>query len=397
MSVATPEPVVEVAPAGPSRRVMKRDGWLRGAGAALLRSIVGIALCFHPLTALLVVGWTFRLMRRRIHRAWWKRSPERERLAFDDYAQELGIEIAAGATPRWLLGERGEWGRLRRLPAALAGGLVANLRAGVVATACTYAVTFPGCFLWLAAWYDGWNNSFNKGYEQAAVGPATGLLGNALFILAMIYVPMAWGHMAAAGDGRAFFQFALVMRLVRHRLGAVVIYAWLFSVLTLPTSIMRLMPGFFTSIDPTLATASAERIQRVAQQYIGVCGVYVFLAFVAAHLLAGRLYRTAVLKLLERDPAAAEELPGAIQRGLARLGLLPAEPARRRHPLVRVVLGTGGLGVKAALWVALVVLWFGVVVQIFIAEFINYHPVVGWLNQPLVHLPSLYFSVAAGR
>jgi hypothetical protein len=32
-------------------------------------------------------------------------------------------------------------------------------------------------------------------------------------------------------------------------------------------------------------------------------------------------------------------------------------------------------------------LWFAFVAQIFVSEFFNYHPVVGWLNQPLVHLP----------
>jgi hypothetical protein len=35
--------------------------------------------------------------------------------------------------------------------------------------------------------------------------------------------------------------------------------------------------------------------------------------------------------------------------------------------------------------------WFTFVAQIFISEFINYHPVIGWLNQPLVQLPWFHY------
>ena len=35
--------------------------------------------------------------------------------------------------------------------------------------------------------------------------------------------------------------------------------------------------------------------------------------------------------------------------------------------------------------------WFTFVSQIYIAQFLNHHPVVGWLNQPLVQLPSFHY------
>ena len=123
-------------------------------------------------------------------------------------------------------------GGLDAISAAALGGLAANARMGVKALACTYVLVGPDCFLWFAVWYDGWNNSFNKGYEQAAVGPLTGLLGAALFLAAMLYVPMAWAHLAATGDPRAFFEFGFVRKLIRQRLGAMTLYAAVFSLAT---------------------------------------------------------------------------------------------------------------------------------------------------------------------
>ena len=95
-----------------------------------------------------------------------------------------GAERRAGGTSWWK---------------RFAGSLWANLRIGVQGIFNVWVWTMPACVLWMFSWYAGWDNSFNKGYEQAWVGPTTGLLGVAMFIAAMFYVPMAQARQAVTG------------------------------------------------------------------------------------------------------------------------------------------------------------------------------------------------------
>ncbi len=280
---------------------------------------------------------------------------------------------------------------------ALTGSLRKNLACGLSTLACTYALTLPGCFLWLAAWYDGWNTSFNKGYENSAVGVITWLVGSVLFVAAMMYVPMAWAHHAACGDARAFFQFGLVTRLIRKRLVATVVYAACFSLAFVPVLVLRAVPAFLTQATWTnLETASAETIQRVANQVILGSGITAFLLYLLVHLLAARLYRPAVIKLLNDDPASLEVMLPQLKDGLIRLGLVSASHGRLRHPLIRVVVGTARMSVRVALTIGLVLLWYTVVFQMLVSEFLIHRPIAGWLNVQLVHLPSLFFTTHPG-
>jgi hypothetical protein len=77
-----------------------------------------------------------------------------------------------------------------------------------------------------------------------------------------------------------------------------------------------------------------------------------------------------------------------------RLGLVPLEPPARPHPVIRAALSTGRTAWVGLIWVGVAALWFSVVAQVFVVEFLNHQPVVGWMNQPLVHVPSLHFTAA---
>ncbi|MEO6810576.1 MAG: hypothetical protein ABI353_15785, partial [Isosphaeraceae bacterium] len=59
--------------------------------------------------------------------------------------------------------------------------------------------------------------------------------------------------------------------------------------------------------------------------------------------------------------------------------------------LVAAVLGAGSRFQGVLLRLAIYGLWFTVVAQIYIVQFFHYQWFQGWLNQPLVHLPSLFF------
>jgi hypothetical protein len=59
--------------------------------------------------------------------------------------------------------------------------------------------------------------------------------------------------------------------------------------------------------------------------------------------------------------------------------------------LLRVAAGTTGWALRTAGIAATAFVWFTFVAQIFISEFLNYHPGIGWLNQPLVQLPWFHY------
>ena len=221
---------------------------------ALGRIAFGALLCFHYLTSIIVVGWTFRLMRRRILIGFWKASPARDDIPFESFAEHcLDIDVPLAPfrvgsplndssigshAPSRTADRPASFGNCFEFRGAL-GGLALNIKTGVVALVCTYILTGPACLLWLGSWYDGWNNSFNKGYEQAYIGPLTGILGIALFITAMLHVPLAWAHLAATGDARVFFSFGFIRKLARSKPLGTVLLALCVSLATLPITITR--------------------------------------------------------------------------------------------------------------------------------------------------------------
>lgn len=365
---------------------------------------VGILLCGNPWTAILVVGWTFRAMRRAILFGWWQQSPARDEVPFDSAIAPLDDGLPARRLPRWLLSERAS-GRLRRpdqhgeppgrlrtlgrLPGAAVGSLLSNLRWGLLAVGCTYVLTLPACGLWLGSWYDGWNTSFTKGYENAFVGAQTGVFAHLLFIAAMLYVPMAWAHLAASGRAGAFFQFGLLGKLIWRNGWRMTLFAAIFAVASLPVLALRAAPAAFVTTDPEAwADASTADILRFATRYQLAAGAYLFAAFVLLHLLTARLYRNALLRTVRDDPRLAQFLPDPIRATLFTLRLVPDERPRR-GPILRAARWSAQTASNLAAVLVAAALWFAVIAQVYVGQFLNYIPWAGWLNQPLIHLPCL--------
>src|SRR5207247_5070505 len=148
-----------------------------------------------------------------------------------------------------------------------------NFKIGLQGLSCTYILAGLGCLLMLFSWEFGWLNSFNKGYEQALIGPLTGLLGIFIFIAAMFYVPMAQVHQAVTGDFRAFFDIRFVWRLIRARLSAYVILAALIALISLPLEILKTAPGFFGDMTETWSDAEVLKMLR---NYYLICSLVLF-------------------------------------------------------------------------------------------------------------------------
>src|SRR5207244_4480131 len=70
-----------------------------------------------------------------------------------------------------------------------------------------------------------------------------------------------------------------------------------------------------------------------------------------------------------------------------RLELLQVQPPRVRHPVLRIVTWAGTRAGRITFGFLTGLIWFVFIVQLYIAQFFNYHGAQVWLNQPLVHLP----------
>jgi hypothetical protein len=321
-----------------------------------------------------------------------------------------------------------------------------NFAIGVQGLFCTYSVTGWGCLLMLFSWEFGWVNSFNKGYEQALVGPLTGFIGIFMFIAALIYLPMAQVHQAATGDYRAFFDFRFVWRLIQARPFAYVGVAAVIAVASLVLEILKTAPAFFDGFSDAWTNASDAEVLTMLRRYLLACSAVLFPALLLARYVAARVYRRAVLKVLREGWVAEGELHPVLAGWLQRLGLKP--PLPKSSPRLPMAAGSIGgwwiagaadvailllalaamiltgpigslvvLGVWTLVWlmatpvilfraglrryigwyrrrlafVLLFWIWFSVVVQLYVSEFFNYHPVVGFMNHVLVQFPCFDF------
>ena len=417
---ASPEqvPPLLAATAGRSRGA----GW-RQAVIGLWKYFVGVLACQNAVLCLFANGWTYRVVQRAVLKRWWKLSLRRENgVSFAQCLQRAGLQRAGQAGspetdqtgdvltgdvlkghqkwPNWIVGQdflptvrdrqhAQGWGvrRLRVVSGALCRSLWLNFKLGVQGIFNTWVLTLPGCALWATAWFGGWNNSFHKGYEMAAFGPLTGLLGVALFIVAMLYLPVAQARQAATGEWRAFYQFGLIRTLVRYRWRSCFLLAGLYSLVSFPLTIFLVLPAFFPQIWPDLAALSdAEALAFLSTYYFQI-SLAAFPLFVLLRLAAGRVYATAIVATIRRGVVNSGDLAPVERHALSSMGLTERDPQQQRNILVRAVGWTGSRAGRAVALALVLSIWFSFVAQIFIGQFFFYRPYRGWLNQPLVQLP----------
>ena len=278
----------------------------------LLRGVVDLAvgglLCATPVTSVVALGWIARWMAAVQH---------------------------GGTRPGWVLGPRGAG-----LVVRLLGGLGANIAAGVRMLAGLAIWTLPFTALWLGAWWAGWENSFNKGYEQAAVGPATFLLGMVLALPLLTLLPYAVAHAASEGRLAAFFALPRILRLARGAGWRGLVLAVLSLVAALPLFGFAVLPVFVPEIVPGFATLPAVEQSGIADLLHLTAAGY---AFAALWLLRHRAARIC---------------------------------ARDREP-----------GRLSVVWLVLsAAVWGGLVVLIVVGQFMNYNA-VRWITHPLYLLP----------
>jgi hypothetical protein len=363
------------------------------------RVLLAALLAMSYAGSVVVVGFLYRWVQARVLYTWWRRSPVRGRLSFTDFCADQGPD-GPRLCPRLLFREpctaeearrqievlpaHGEpHGQLRQLALRSAHPLRSlwlNARTGMLGLFATFLLSGWGGLLMAFSWEYGWNASFDKAHEVARVGPLTGWAGVALFVAAMVYVPMAQVHQAVTGDFRAFFEFRFVWRLIRACPRGYVFFAALFLDFAVALEILKMLPTGFDDHLALFRNASDVKLLWLFRGYYLGCSLYLVLSLLATRLVIVHLYAGAVIEVLRHSPAAQAELHPRLAAWLDRLELPTpvSRPARR---------GWHRLPAQAALFVVLLAVWFAFVAKVYVSEFFNYHPVVGFVNHPMIQAP----------
>ena len=315
-----------------------RRGFLAGTFGALRSLILGTLLSMTPVTSILVLGWLVRRMRF---------------VAF-------GRAGLVTDRPGWVMGAR------TGLPARWLGGLAGNIRSGLGSAVSVALATFPFAVLWSLSWWAGWENSFGKGYEQSWVGPTLGMTGVAVFCVTMIWLPMALAHQAVEERAMALFDWRRVRSAVRASGWGYVALAFATVFLALPLFASRGLIVFASDLVPGFDAMTADEIATLAGTVALIKAGYAFAVLVFLRGWAARIYAVAVSRARNGPDAA----------------LWSASPLAAGQPV-------GRRSWSLTHWVRLTILpviWFGLVVQIFVGQFLN-HDWLVWLNHPLILLP----------
>ncbi|MEM9471233.1 MAG: hypothetical protein AAGA00_04700 [Pseudomonadota bacterium] len=326
--------------------------------AAVLNIFIATALCLTPFTAVIVLGWMMRVMRREIviesgrySRANGKRDVSRKAALMTVSALP---ELAATARfPGWV---KGFWDTL-----------LSSLKAAIAVS----LALLPFGTVLLLSWWAGWENSFNKGYEQAWVGPLLAAVGIALGAFTLVHLPMALAHHAAEQRVGAIWSIGLIHRLIGR-------VRWRYLMLTLatvalsaPLFLVQILPTFMESIYPGLATASPEEFEAFALFYYAGATAYLVLVLLVLRRWAARLYARAALLHQSNELQFIRNVSDMLDRPAA-----PARPAPGRF---------GGI-IAGLLMLAC---WLAFVAALYVAQFAN-HAWWNWISFPLTGLPWIF-------
>jgi hypothetical protein len=380
---------------------------LRAVGGWLWRWAAGAVLCATGVylltyfTAVVVVGWTYRWMQGLVLLGLWRQSPLRQKMTFQEFCDSLGPD-GPKLQPRWFLRERirevlhrpGPGGRAAgpvrlfcRVVSLPVHSLWRNFSLGVQALLCDAFVLGWGSLFMLIGWEFGWLNSFHKGYEQSIFGPSAYFFGGLLLILGLFYVPMAQAHQAVTGQARAFFEFRFVWRLVRARLGRYVGLALLIVFASFAFSLVRMQ-----ALDDRFAGNDSNHtpLQGRDAYRLWLLGISLFVLFPLLLLLrytAAQVYRSAVLKVLQRGTVTRGELHPVLGRWLDQLEIKIVPTA-----------ATTGIGwwarlttrwaMHRILFTILFFVWFVYFGRVFAQYFLVADPITAFVNHPMIELPN---------
>jgi len=420
--MAAPAPAAELAKPTPKTEkpapVQAREenalitlfGWIARfvVGVFFISSIFPLSL----ITSVAAFGWLQRRMQAFALRGWWKESPRRMEGSFAQFCDTLGLD-APVERPRWFVRERvlatldnlakgntfiSYLGFVWTLVTVPVHSLFLNFKVGIAGLFTTYLLTGWGCSIMLFSWYFGWLNSFHKGYEDAFLGLLSGLFGSFLLILALIYVPMAQVHQAAAGEIMAFFQFRVVMKLILTRLTGYLFLVMALAFTSLVFEIPRLLTlgeGFVAN-DPDI---SARQAFWILEGYWFFCSIFFFLSLLILRTFAALIYRSAMLKAVRAGTILVSDLPPTLAFWFEKLEIVPQLQAPQ-PVLLTMARKLVGWNYRAFLISLVFLFWMLFVMRFYVGYFFVFNEARGILNHPVVQCPTIDWTpwhLVAGR
>jgi len=352
MTAETPDAAISRQPV--------RIGLFGRLGIAI-KTLIAMVLCLTPVTAVLVLGWFMRIMRRETAIAIARTAaphdgkPLRRKEALTRLAS---IETFAPMVPF-----PGWW-----------RGLWETVRSGLRATLAIAVATLPFGAVLLISWWAGWENSFNKGYEQAWVGPTLALAGTLLGIFVLAHLPMALAHHAAERRIGAIWAIGLIRRLIAR-------VRWRYLMLTIvtvlaaaPIYLTQIVPTFIEDVAPGLDLGDLDAVETFAVQWYGAATIYLVIVLIILRRWSARLYARAALRERAPETHFANETMTAVGAGIA---------APDRAP--------GRLG-GVVVWLGLAACWLAFLAALYVAQFAN-HAWWIWVNHPVTGLPWIFRTV----
>lgn len=358
----------------------------------LVNGAVGTFLCMMPISAIVVLGWIYRVMQRHVFGYWFAQTQDKAHLAkgFSAFMDSDMRTARFRYWPNWVKHQEGErifkGGALRRGFRKRCGGLEENIRFGIEGLIGTYLVTLPILAVWIVMWWAGWIVSFHKSYEESLISTVASIISVFAFGAVMLYLPMAQARFAVTGEWRRFFDVKLIRTLTRHARFKSMFLAILYSLGAAGILLGRdVVPLFIENVVGFDARETEALKAAWWPRY-----VYIMLAFFTGYLVLrivnARVYASAVLKALQAGAIAPDDLSVLEQGVLRRLGMLkPGKPVERNLVArsmawvlakCRTVLT---VGVQYGLWLAVAFI-------IYVGQFLN-HDWYEWLSHPLVHIP----------
>lgn len=363
---------------------------------APVKFLLGLLMVQSPLGAVFLTGWTTRLMQRVVLWTWWRAAKKKP----GSFAAFVSGEAATSQHihwPNWIVAQ--QFGstvavkpllsqRVRSFLTGLLQSLWENGRLGCQMVLNTSLVLLPSMLLMWVGWFAGWQVSFNKQYEHFAIGASVSLIGMALFVVAMFYVPMALARQASTGDWRGFYDFKLLRGLVRRAWFGNLLLAGGYAAASAPIILMAAGPAFFGQNNTGATELSPAVVERNLRLYFLACALWVFPAFVLLRCAAAHLYARTLLKSVQTGALGEDELAENEWHTLHRLGLLADKTPPNRSIWTQLILWFGTKAGRITAGFLVAGLWFLVVGQInYAATFFNYRFAFSWINQPLTVLP----------
>ncbi|MEM6903808.1 MAG: hypothetical protein AAF556_11285, partial [Pseudomonadota bacterium] len=230
----------------------------------------------------------------------------------------------------------------------------------------------------------GWENSFNKGYEQAWVGPTVALIGIAWFVPMAAYFSFVIGRQSVAG-WRSCYDWRLNWCLMTQRPWLTVVLAVIAVASGVGYLLIRIAPFFFPDSVAGFDDFTAEQLTEFANRFVWAAAIYLLLVAIILKMLAARFYAASLLDGLARGVFSLADLRPEEQRILAGLNIKPEPIPEPKRWWWRMLVRFSGRVQRLVLGAGVLAAWFGVVAQVYIAQFGN-HTWMIWVNHPWLQL-----------